>query len=47
MNFVLGLSCIQNGLDFIFIIVDRFSKIKNFIPCKKIYDAFAIPQLFF
>jgi len=47
MDFIIKLPNTQRGHNLVFVIINRFSKMAHFIPCKKTVDVGKVADLFF
>ena len=47
MDFMLGLPRIQQGIDYIFVVLDKYLKMSHFIACKKTLDVTRVANPFF
>jgi hypothetical protein len=47
MDYMLGLPSTKQGNDYVFVVVDRFSKMEILVACKKSITAEATAKLFF
>jgi hypothetical protein len=46
IDFIVGLPMTQSGYDFIWVIVDRLTKVANFIPVKTTYSGLQLAELY-
>lgn len=47
MNFIIEFPKTQSGYDFVLVVVDQFSKLSHFLPCRKTSNVILLITIFF